>query len=590
MRERKAGRSGSGPRARSPKREMRVKAPRLDPASIPIGNNRITHDLFHGLCKLSDSAFCADAYMAYHSADWLWLATNEPDPRDYEDPRKFAVDRQLSALFSKRADLPIGADRRELAYKKWLEAEASCARVNQLFRDRWDGISYFPPHIEQVLSLARGKIGSILGDFRAADEAAFVEHCHFGPGSDLSTRGSNTAVYDKYTHKGSITPWALRLADELFGNEESSDHRLDLMHSSELHKGSRLSFVPKKALIDRSIDVGPRWNVFLQLGLGGVLADRLRRVKIDITDQTRNQRLAKRAQSDGFATIDLSSASDCVSVNLVIDLLSTADERWLDLLLGLRTPYTKYMGRWIRLEKIAGMGNGYTFPLETLIFYSIASSAMTVAGCKADEEIQVYGDDIIVPKKSAALVIEALSAFGFQVNTSKTFVDGNFYESCGEDYFEGKNVRPFFLRKEVETLREAYALVNQIASLSGRLGYCLGAAWRPIWYLRDVVLRRIPAVLRRFGPPEAGDGVIHSSLDVALPFLRKAGNGWAGYFVPSFADTYRGVRGYSYYGHLYSKLHGTSWTDLFVSRRGYRPWVRREVYVLTYTEFVLVDD
>jgi len=55
-------------------------------------------------------------------------------------------------------------------------------------------------------------------------------------------------------------------------------------------------------------------------------------------------------------------------------------------------------------------------------------------------EVQVFGDDIIVPSDSAVLTLAALAYLGLKVNPSKTFCTGKFRESCGVDAYDGNVV------------------------------------------------------------------------------------------------------------------------------------------------------
>ena len=91
------------------------------------------------------------------------------------------------------------------------------------------------------------------------------------------------------------------------------------------------------------------------------------------------------------------------------------------------------------------MGNGFTFPLETLIFWALTASA-----CEGDvDSVSVYGDDIICPRERADDVIDTLTMCGFKINLEKSFVEGPFRESCGCDYYKGIDIRPFYKKEPV---------------------------------------------------------------------------------------------------------------------------------------------
>jgi hypothetical protein len=105
------------------------------------------------------------------------------------------------------------------------------------------------------------------------------------------------------------------------------------------------------------------------------------------------------------------------------------------------------------------MGNACTFPVESLIFMSVALAAvMTVRGLvprarnamrlikSLAGQVAVFGDDIVIPVDSRELFVEALEILDFKVNISKSFWSGNFRESCGVDAFRGSVVTPAYWR------------------------------------------------------------------------------------------------------------------------------------------------
>jgi hypothetical protein len=136
------------------------------------------------------------------------------------------------------------------------------------------------------------------------------------------------------------------------------------------------------------------------------------------------------------------------------------------------------------------MGNGATFELESLIFYSLLWSV-----CCQDEErtISVYGDDLICPSDCYDEVLDALSLLGFVPNDEKSFGSGPFRESCGKDYWAGTNVRPVYVKDGVST-KEIFRLHN----------FFKRSGWLPD--LPHQLLSFIPKQDRLFGPDGYGDG------------------------------------------------------------------------------------
>jgi hypothetical protein len=99
------------------------------------------------------------------------------------------------------------------------------------------------------------------------------------------------------------------------------------------------------------------------------------------------------------------------------------------------------------------MGNACTFPVESLLFLSIAvSTVLTQRGLRPTKrnveqlagQVSVFGDDIVIPSDCRELFIAALEILDFKVNDSKSFWNGNFRESCGVDAFGGVDVTPAF--------------------------------------------------------------------------------------------------------------------------------------------------
>jgi hypothetical protein len=203
---------------------------------------------------------------------------------------------------------------------------------------------------------------------------------------------------------------------------------------------ARLNFVPKNAKTCRSVCVEAGLNVMFQLGLGKIMAKRLAAFGVDIRDQSLNQRRALEGSLTGaLATLDLSSASDTISREIVYELLPL---EWACLLnYGRSSTVELPSGELLTQEKFSSMGNGYTFPLETLIFWGLAAAC-----CDRDSDATVYGDDIVIPSDKFELLREVLHYAGFMTNVTKSFHTGPFRESCGKDYFRGIDVRPFYAK------------------------------------------------------------------------------------------------------------------------------------------------
>lgn len=246
---------------------------------------------------------------------------------------------------------------------------------------------------------------------------------------------------------------------------------------TEIVRGSRLSFVPKTTAISRTICTEPICNMLFQKGIAAVLTRLIRRsCGIDLrTQPDKNRELARLGSIDGrFGTIDLSSASDSMSLSLVREMFP---RHVYDMLVMSRSPMTVLPdGTEVELHMISSMGNAYTFPLQTLLFAALVYGAYRVRGIHLSRpgehslgNFAVYGDDIIVLEEAYDLTVRLLSLCGFSVNIDKSFNEGLFRESCGHDYYHGHNVRGVY----IQTLRDVsdrYSAINRLNRWSALWG------------------------------------------------------------------------------------------------------------------------
>jgi len=248
--------------------------------------------------------------------------------------------------------------------------------------------------------------------------------------------------------------------------------------------GNRLSFVPKTAEISRTICTEPLLNMFFQKGIQGCLERRLKEiVGIDLQDQPEeNAELARIGSISGrFGTIDLSSASDSLSLSILKEFVP---QRAFDVLCKVRSPKTTLPGgKIVDLHMVSSMGNAYTFPLQTIFFTALVIGAYRVLDLdfkhfrgrsRGSSTFAVFGDDIIVEAKAYALVSRLLFLTGFRVNHDKSFNIGPFRESCGHDYFSGHSVRGVYIRKLLST-HDVYSAINRLNRWSAEHGVHLRA-------------------------------------------------------------------------------------------------------------------
>ncbi|DAD52117.1 RNA-directed RNA polymerase [ssRNA phage Gerhypos.4_7] len=240
---------------------------------------------------------------------------------------------------------------------------------------------------------------------------------------------------------------------------------------------ARLVAVPKNSTSKRSITVEPLMNQFVQQGLNTHLRDSILECSIlsqslALSDQSLNQKLAMEGSiHQNYSTLDLSSASDLLSLRLVERIFNKRQE-FLDLLLDCRTKRVFTNKREALLVKFAGMGNATTFPIQSVVFAVVSIASILIDRgefptygrvLRAARLVRCYGDDIIVASNHARSVVRGLETVGLKINTSKSFLNGKFKESCGADWYDGINVTPVYLRYHPHNLsKETRALTNYI--------------------------------------------------------------------------------------------------------------------------------
>jgi len=252
----------------------------------------------------------------------------------------------------------------------------------------------------------------------------------------------------------------------------AAENARHIQHGSRNVRGSKTSTVPKQNDVRRTICTEPTLNMFFQLGIGMEIRRILQsRLGLDLRDQQDiNGELARLGSIDGsFGTIDLASASDSISVKLCERILPRYFMRWLMLT---RSPETVLPdGSVTELSMISSMGNGYTFPLQTMIFAAIVIVAYRLHGLEfsfrksrsrtEQVNIGVFGDDIVVDRKIYTYLVDKLPLFGFVVNVDKSFSTGNFRESCGKDYWQGVLVRGVYIQ-ELTHITDCYSAINRL--------------------------------------------------------------------------------------------------------------------------------
>lgn len=258
---------------------------------------------------------------------------------------------------------------------------------------------------------------------------------------------------------------------------------------STLDRISQTIFVPKSYKTFRTISMEPSTLQFYQQGVWKAISSQVShshylRDHIGFEDQSRNRQLALEGSIyRNFATIDLSSASDSVSYDLVKKVFKGT---WLlRYIVALRSHSTQLPdGRIMKLKKYAPMGSSLCFPIETIIFAAICENVTRARGVSG--QYSVYGDDIIVPTQCVEPLMRFLDHLGFLPNREKSFYQEScwFRESCGGEFCNGHDVTPMRVSRKYASTERDVRLAKLIA--------CANAAYeRSFRFLRYFFVRKL---------------------------------------------------------------------------------------------------
>lgn len=429
------------------------------------------------------------------------LINMEVDPDAFITVESFRRAYWRAEMWSKYPHPDLGVDTEAAAKAAFWEAEDRCAQANTRLVDVYNQATV-PEHVRRILLGARRRIERVMAGFSVNEIA---EHARWGPGASTTLPRKLATPQNKWVLSDQITAGAVPYLHSFVKWSGWNPHR-----DPRVVAGNRVTFVEKNAKTKRSIAIEPDWNSFFQLGLGGAIRTRLQRwgVLLPIAQEV-HKLLAQRGSDDGFlATVDLKGASDGISLALVEALLPS---NVLDHVLALRSPCGELDGKTFSYEKVSSMGNGFTFELETLLFWAIASE---VAG-----HASVYGDDIIVPSASVTRLQEVFEFSGLVFNMKKSFWGScSFRESCGGHFFDGVDVTPVYFRKalEGETRLSAANLLRE------KMEDQIVPYLQPVW---DALADGVPAV---FCGPKSVEGVLHTSWDRARPVWCRSKQTWSG--------------------------------------------------------------
>lgn len=493
-------------------------------------NDRVFDNFVLETLKQIGTPRALSVWLLYSSNEHRQLVQLECNPRHYLTSQAdlFRKDRAATKMFSKALGLRTGIDKVAVALDSARRAETLCLETNQMIRAYTSGNLCVSKAVDSALFRASQIIARVLGPVPDS-----FEDRDWSPGRTTTCWGDELSKLYKYKNNHEVTHRCRRLAHKLVAGSPlwsasllGADGPATVLGSAfPVVRGNVMITVPKNEKTDRVICYEPHANIRVQLAVGDFLKKRLLKVGVDLKDQSVNRTRCRLARESKFATIDLSMASDTLSLELV-HLLLPPD--WACLLDDMRSHETLWPdGLWRRNEKFSSMGNGFTFELESLVFYALCSAVTS--------DVSVFGDDIIVPQSGFDSSVEILTWAGFKVNWEKSYATGNFFESCGAEYFSNVDVTPFYVRTLPKSTDDFVHVHNAIREWVSRDLYP-NVAWAEIF--RDLRRKRN----HHLGPSGYGDGHYHCNFEEATPSLPrdKGGfNGWQGYVYRTRVRTFK---------------------------------------------------
>jgi len=377
----------------------------------------------------------------------------------------FAI--RQTRLFSKIL-LPCSHERERRAFGSYIKTEEDLRQAE---------LEWTPDCIQEFSRVSRLVFGRVFNIVDVLHNDGHLVPKH-GPGATADRLHGN-GKYDLAEWH-----WRLEWGGFVSTNYILPSHRfwmnLDRVNflDPEQERPVKVIAVPKTLKTPRIIAVEPTCMQYTQQAVAEALireleSDSICRSFVGFTDQGPNQVLACQGSLDGsLATLDLSEASDRVS-NQLVEFLFHGFTHLRDAVQACRSTTADVPGYGVqRLTKFASMGSALTFPIEAIVFTTLAfvgierelGHRLTLKDVKSLEgQVRVYGDDIIIPARYARSVMETLEHFGFKVNPHKSFWNGKFRESCGKEYFAGNDISISKVRRVFpRSLKDAEGVISWV--------------------------------------------------------------------------------------------------------------------------------
>ena len=385
------------------------------------------------------------------------------------DDTSFEAGYLSSELLSKftTSDTSSASLRRQVAIEKWLSVELTNDTTNVILSCFSSSDEKFPFETLPRVSWKRfyDKVAEVVRLVIGDSPSLHYRNGGFSGGASTSKSRRNSHPAVKFLDKADTTRPALPLFRDIIRGTRWADYLgSDPGLEPRFVEGNVMFTVPKSDVIDRVAAKEPDLNMFLQKGFGNQIRTLLRKKGLNLNDQSINQELARVGSIDGsLMTVDLSSASDSVTIELVRRVLPPNWFYYLDLV---RSPVTLIDGVKHVNQMFSSMGNGFTFELESLLFYALTRATAYFTGVKG--KISVYGDDIIAPVPLKEALFEVLKISGFTPNARKSHFEGGFRESCGKHWYFGRDVSPFYLRRPFRLVSDLILTLNQLVGWASR--------------------------------------------------------------------------------------------------------------------------
>lgn len=420
-------------------------------SGIRYNTDRAAFMIFEKLRGDARSSLGQDRYEGMYNA----LTLSPISFRDYTlkevgmvDPYVFKWDHQMNSLLKKY----------RFENDKYTDDELE-QNTTKSYIDFQNSLSWSPykSGTKLILKEARRIMSSILGDYNP-DE--IVPHLQFGRKSSIGCSLANAYIDYKLCQPKAFT--SSSLIAQWF---ETTVLPVDPHLRSIVRRLKRKGYPPSYARIDHLnlVNVPKSWKtlrsitpltllgLYYTYGIGGVLVERLRSAGLDLSVlQFRHRELAKTySRSLTHVTADLSRASDSLTKRILMHILP---RKWWNAIRIALTHKIKIQGSnsVFYTESVLPMGNGFTFPLETLAFFCLIKAVGHTMNVKGT--YSVYGDDLIYPRRIHSGVVALFEQLKLTMNKDKTYVRYPFRESCGGDYYRGIDVRPFIVPDRYQLL------------------------------------------------------------------------------------------------------------------------------------------